>query len=224
MIQHTHIPTEAEEMYLITIARAVEDGSVPPIAVSDVARALEVSSVSANQMVKKLEGLGLVSYTPYKGVSLTVEGSLLADSVLRSRRLWGLFLSEHLGFTPERADEIACEMEHVTPELVADRLAGFLGDPQFGPTGKPIPHGRGSAASEGIPLAEAPPGADMEVLEVATPFDAFLASQGAVRGTTVTVLASAADGSVVLGTSNGPVQLAADAAGAIRVKPTASRV
>ncbi|KAA3638188.1 MAG: metal-dependent transcriptional regulator [Armatimonadetes bacterium] len=219
MTQQTHIPTEAEEMYLITIARAVEDGSVPPIPVSDVARVLEVSSVSANQMVKKLEGLGLVDYTPYKGVSLTDEGSLLADSVLRSRRLWGLFLSEHLGLTPERADEVACEMEHVTPELVANRLAGFLGDPQFGPTGKPIPHARGAAASDGVPLAEAPPGADMEVLEVAAPFDAFLSSQGAVRGSIVAVLASAADGSVVLQTSNGPVQLAADAAAAIRVKP-----
>lgn len=222
MTQQPHIPTEAEEMYLITIARAVEDGSVPPIAISDIARVLEVSSVSANQMVKKLEGLGLVEYLPYKGVSLTGEGSLLASSVLRNRRLWGLFLSEHLGLTPDRADEVACEMEHVTPELVANRLAAFLGDPRFGLAGKPIPDARGSAPSEGVPLAEAPPGADLVVLEIAAPLDAFLSSQGAVRGSILTVLASAADGSVVIQTSKGLVQLAADATAAIRVKPIVS--
>ncbi len=222
MMQETHVPTEAEEMYLITIARAVEDGSAPPIAVSNIARALGVSSVSANQMVKKLEGLGLVEYVPYKGVSLTEAGALRASSVLRNRRLWGLFLSEHLGLTPQRADEVACEMEHVTPELVADRLASFLGDPRFGLAGKPIPDVRGATRTEGVPLTEGPPGADVIVLEVAPPLDAFLSAQGVVRGSVVVVLAAAGDGSVMIQTSTGPVQLAPEAALGVRVKPTVS--
>ncbi|MEZ5175484.1 MAG: metal-dependent transcriptional regulator [Acidimicrobiia bacterium] len=214
----THVTTEAEEMYLITIARAVEDGSTPPIAVSDIARVLTVSSVSANQMIKKLQGLGLVEYTPYKGVTLTAEGSVLASGVLRNRRLWGLFLAEHLGLTPERADTVACEMEHVTPDDVADQLASFLGNPGFGPTGKPIP-GKGKASSpDGIQVAHAPPGAEVVVLDAAPPYDSFLSSHGADPGSVVSVLAAAPDGSIVLGTTSGRIHLAADAAASIRVK------
>jgi DtxR family Mn-dependent transcriptional regulator len=86
-------PTEAEEMYLITIARAIEDGATPPIAVSGIAKDLDVTPVAANQMLKKLEVAGHVDYTPYKGVRLTDSGAALASTVLRNRRLWGLFLS-----------------------------------------------------------------------------------------------------------------------------------
>jgi DtxR family Mn-dependent transcriptional regulator len=218
MTNETHINTEAEEMYLITIAMAIEDGSVSPISVSDIAKQLEVSAVSANQMVKKLEGLALVDYTPYKGVALTAEGAERANSVLRRRRLWGLFLSERLGLTPDRADEVACEMEHITPEYVADRLSDFLGDPKFGPTGKPIPRGADTETANGIPLGDAPPGEDVVVATVASPFDTFLSSQGAHEGATVCVLASASNGSVVLSTSEGPVHLSAEAAAAITIR------
>ena len=215
MSTETHHPTEAEEMYLITIARAIEDGATPPIPVSDIAKDLDVTPVAANQMVKKLETAGHVSYTPYKGVTLTQKGDVLANTVLRNRRLWGLFLSEHLGLTPEHADEVACEMEHITPDTVAVRLAEFLGSPAFGPTGRPIPSVGGR--SDTFPLNEIAAGMTVEIVEVASPFDAFLASQGAARGTTVSVLASAPDGTVVLDTPGGPLQLAPDAAESIVV-------
>jgi DtxR family Mn-dependent transcriptional regulator len=119
---NSHATSEAEEMYLITVARAIEDGVGPPVPVSTISGVLEVSSVSANQMIKKLEASDLVAYTPYKGVTLTRSGDQLANTVLRNRRLWGRFLADHLGLTPAKADEVACDMEHVTPDMVADRL------------------------------------------------------------------------------------------------------
>jgi DtxR family Mn-dependent transcriptional regulator len=212
---HQHHPTEAEEMYLITIARAIEDGATPPIAVSGIAKDLDVTPVAANQMVKKLEVAGHVDYTPYKGVTLTNSGAALASTVLRNRRLWGLFLSEHLGLTPEHADEVACEMEHITPDTVAVRLAEFLGSPSFGPTGKPIPSV--DQRTDTFPLNEVAAGMTVEIVDVASPFDAFLESQGAMRGTTVSVMASAPDGSVVLDTAGGPIQLAPEAAESVVV-------
>jgi DtxR family Mn-dependent transcriptional regulator len=212
---HQHHPTEAEEMYLITIARAIEDGATPPIAVSGIARDLDVTPVAANQMVKKLEVAGHVDYTPYKGVTLTDSGTALASTVLRNRRLWGLFLSEHLGLTPEHADEVACEMEHITPDTVAVRLAEFLGSPSFGPTGKPIPSVE--QRSDTFPLNEVSAGMTVEIVDVASPFDAFLESQGAMRGTTVSIMASAPDGSIVLDTAGGLIQLAPEAAESIMV-------
>jgi len=217
MTDDTHVATESEEMYLITIARAIEDGSVPPIAVSDIARELTVSSVSANQMVKKLEGLGLVDYLPYKGVALTDEGWALASAVLRNRRLWGLFLSDHLGLSPEHADEVACEMEHITPDVVADRLAAFLGDPRFGPTGRPIPAVVETEPSNTISLASAPAGVPLTVAAVTPAFEGFLSTRGAGRGSLVSVLAAASDGSLVLSTELGQIQLATDAAASVTV-------
>ena len=220
MQTHDHVTTESEEMYLITIARAVEDGREPPIAVSEIARVLGVSGVSANQMIKKLESLNLVDYVPYKGVELTEEGAALARNVLRNRRLWGLFLSDHLGLSPETADEVACEMEHITPEYVADRLSEFLGEPRFGPTGKPIPSRADDAPGPGLRLADAAAGASVTVHSITSPFDVFLESQGAGRGSSITVLASSADGSVLIQTSHGAVQLGPDAAAAVKVVDT----
>ncbi|HSJ72461.1 MAG TPA: metal-dependent transcriptional regulator [Acidimicrobiia bacterium] len=213
-----HITSEAEEMYLITVARAVEDGEGPPVALSSVARALDVSSVSANQMVKKLETLGLVTYTPYKGVSLTADGERRANAVLRSRRLWSVFLVEHLGLSADRADEVACEMEHVTPGEIADRLSSFLGDPLFGPKGKAIPAGVGGSVERAVrELGDVPTGSTVRIVEVDGSFASFLASQGIAEGVDVRVLAAGSDGSILLASDGRTVELVAEVASTLGV-------
>ena len=75
--------SESEEMYLITVARYVEDGYEGPVPLSRLAERLSVAPVSVNQMIKKLEEAGLVDYIPYKGVVLTATGRRTARSVLR---------------------------------------------------------------------------------------------------------------------------------------------
>ena len=205
---NTHETSEAEEMYVITVARAIEDGVGPPVPVSTISGALEVSSVSANQMIKKLEAADLVSYTPYKGVTLTATGDELANMVLRNRRLWGRFLADHLGLTPAKADEVACEMEHVTPDMVADRLASFLGDPTTGPTGKPIPDGTGPSRNAVLALADIDVGVRVTVENAGTRHTAFLHSQGITEGVEVTVLGHGADGSALVDGPTGSIHLA----------------
>ena len=210
--------TEAEEMYLITIARAIEDGEGPPVSVSSIADRLDVSSVSANQMVKKLTAMGYVTYVPYKGAALTPDGERLANVVLRSRRLWGVFLVDHLGFSPRRADEVACEMEHVTPEEVADRLSSFLGDPATGPQGRSIPAGGGARTSAFISLRDVPAGTVDVVVETATePYAAFLASHGIEPGSKARVIASGPDGSMLLEGPAGTVHLGSELTADIKV-------
>lgn len=213
---HSHT-TEAEEMYLITVARAVEDGAGPMVPVSEIARSLAVSSVSANQMIKKLVAAGLVDYVPYKGVELTPDGAELANVVLRNRRLWGVFLVDHLGLSPKRADEVACEMEHVTPTEVADRLSEFLGDPSLGPHGKAIPASGATAAEPAMALANAIAGSVVTIEAAAPGMDAFLKAQGIALGDTTTVLGTAPDGSVVIQGPNGAVHLAAEAAATVMI-------
>ena len=215
--------SEAEEMYLITIAMAMEDGQEAPIPVPQLAEALEVSRVSANEMVKKLDARSLIEYVPYKGAVLKPEGELIARRILRRRRLWGLFLSEQLGLTPQAADTVACEFEHVTPADVAHRLAEFLGDPKVGPQGKPIPAssddpGESPAA---VPLRELGAGACGEVVRIGG--DAtergYLAEHGITPGVVVTVLASADDGGVLAMTGAGRLSLSDAIADLVGVVP-----
>ena len=126
-------------MYLITVAVAEEAGGPAPLPLADLAQALGISPVSANQMVRRLAERRLVVYHPYRGVALRAPGRRAAQRVLRGRRLWATFLAERLGFTATEADSLACALEHVTPPEAADRLARFLGNPAVDPSGRPIP-------------------------------------------------------------------------------------
>lgn len=131
--------SESEEMYLVSLARLQETGAETPIPVTQLAAELSVQPVSASQMIHKLEEAGLFVYTPYKGVALTPEGEQRARRILRLRRLWEVFLVEHLKVTLIEASELACRLEHAIPADVAERLAVFLGNPRVSPLGKPIP-------------------------------------------------------------------------------------
>ncbi len=207
-----HVTSETEEMYLITIAMAVEDGHQGPVPLPYLGKEMAVSRVSANEMVKKLVERGYVEYTPYKGVSLTAEGASVANDVLRHRRLWALFLSDHLGLTPSAADTVACEFEHITPSEVAQRLSHFLGDPIVGPGGKPIPAFGGSPAPEGqgVRLADTPVGKEVRVTRIAvdSATHSFLADAGITEGSHVRVLAVEEDRGSLIQAADGTIQLA----------------
>jgi DtxR family Mn-dependent transcriptional regulator len=186
-------------MYLITVARATEEGTSGPVPVGTIAAALEVSVASANEMVRKLAGRGFLDYLPYKGVVLTDTGRRIAGTVLRTRRLWATFLVQHLGFTARDADALACHFEHVTPPEAVARLAAYLGDPVAGPLGKPIPPGRGAPPPRRTtPLTEVPVGTPAEIVTTgAGDAAAFLTAEGVTPGATVTVAASGASGVLI---------------------------
>ena len=208
-------------MYLITIAMAGEDGIDGPVPVPRVADKLQVSRVSVSEMVKKLVGRGFVDYTPYKGVSLTPAGRTIASSVLRRRRLWALFLSEHLGLSAAAADTVACEFEHITPVDVAQRLSAFLGDPTVGPEGKPIPTESGTVeVHREFQLTELSVGVRATV--VRTVGDAavrsFLADEGVDEGVTVGLLAVGQDGGCLVETPSGHTHLSPEVAAHVVVR------
>jgi DtxR family Mn-dependent transcriptional regulator len=212
--------TESEEMYLITIARAIEDGHDGPVPIPRVAEALRVSQVAANEMVKKLSSRRLVEYVPYRGVTLTTRGDEIARGVLRRRRLWGVFLTEHLGLSPEEADSVACEFEHVTPIDVEARLAAFLGDPAVGPQGRPIPMPEAPHSGRADhTLVAAEVGARVRVgrIDAAEPIAHFLAGEGIIPGMEIVVAARGRHGTMVLAVAGHEVELAAEVAGSIFV-------
>jgi len=131
--------SESTEMYLLTIARLNEAGVTDPISLSKLAEEMKLLPVSVNQMIHRLEADGLIEYIPYKGAYLTPTGRQKAHQILRFRRLWEVFLVDHLGYSSIEADAIACRLEHVFPDEAAERLADFLDHPTHTHSGDPIP-------------------------------------------------------------------------------------
>ena len=152
------------EQYLQTICKLSIEQS--PVALSALADRLGVSSVSANEMIKKLVARGLVTYEPYKGVTLTAEGQTQALRVIRRHRLWERFLADVLGIPWDRVHEEACQLEHATSSLVEEKLAQFLDEPETCPHGYPVT-GTDCCCEEGLPLSELEPGQRAVVLRVA---------------------------------------------------------
>jgi DtxR family Mn-dependent transcriptional regulator len=123
--------SESTEMYLLRIDLLARSQS--PVPIARLAEALEVSPISANQMCRKLEARQLVSYQPYKGVTLTQQGETIARNVLHKRHLWEQFLADKLGLAADVAEEIACRLEHVTPGELVEKLTEFLKSPEEKP-------------------------------------------------------------------------------------------
>jgi len=145
--------SESIQMYLVEIARLSKQGQ--PVPLSQLAATLRVSPISVNQMCHKLQKEGLVTYVPYKGVSITPSGEGLAMRILRHHRLWEVFLVERLQMSWDEAHETACRLEHDTSDEVIERLARFLGYPRVNPRGEPIPSGTGTAEEAAtMPLAD----------------------------------------------------------------------
>ena len=103
------------------------------------AERLGVTAGSVSGMVKRLDGLGLVTHEPYKGVELTEAGERVALEVLRHHRLLELYLAESLGVPWDRVHDEAEVLEHHISEELEALIAAKLGHPTHDPHGDPIP-------------------------------------------------------------------------------------
>ena len=115
---------------------------------------LQVSSASVSEMISKLTDLGLTETIPYKGCKLTQNGITEALQIIRSHRLWEVFLIEHLNFTWSEAHEDAHLLEHATTKRMLDRLDEFLNYPKHCPHGSIIPKNETSLKKDGLKFKE----------------------------------------------------------------------
>ncbi|MDF1499609.1 MAG: metal-dependent transcriptional regulator [Anaerolineales bacterium] len=198
--------TESEEMYLVWIARIIEAGLQGPVPISQLAEQMQIQPVSVNQMVHKLETLGFVQYTPYQGVQLTTQGTKYAQEILHRRRLWEVFLVEHLHLPLEEADELACRMEHIFPTEALSRLDDFLGHPTRSPGDKRIPRTKEPGLDQGaFALETLELGCQGEVvtLDLDHTTRTFLKAEGLLPGIKIKVLARGGNGGMLVSTDSG---------------------
>lgn len=92
----------------------------------DIARHLSVSPPSVTAALQNLSARGLVNYQPYDLVTLTPRGRRLARDVIRRHEGLRRFLTDVLKIDDEKADRVACDMEHAVPPEVMDRLLAFV--------------------------------------------------------------------------------------------------
>ena len=122
--------------YLKTIYKLQDDGAV---STTDIARALDVSSASVTNMIKRLAQMKLVEHESYKGVRLTEAGEKIALEIIRHHRLLETYLKEMLGYSWAEMHEEAERLEHHISEEFEDKIDALLGHPTHDPHGHPIP-------------------------------------------------------------------------------------
>ncbi len=96
-----------------------------PVKTSTIANALHIAPSSVTEIFQKLQQLGYVDYQPYKGVTLTAKGRLIARSTAQKHETLKDFFMI-LGITEAVADEDACKIEHVVNTETMDRLTKFV--------------------------------------------------------------------------------------------------
>lgn len=104
-----------------------------------IAEKLGIAPASVSEMLAKLGGQGLIDYQAYKGSRLTPEGLAACMDVVRSHRLWEVFLIRHLGYSWRESHEDAHLLEHAASPRILERLDAFLNYPQTCPHGSQIP-------------------------------------------------------------------------------------
>ena len=137
------------------------------VSTSALAERTGTTAAAVTKMLKHLDEMQLVAYTPYHGVRLTPMGEKIALEVIRHHRLLELYLAQAMGYSWDQVDAEAEKLEHYISEDFEDSIERLLGFPAFDIHGDPIPTRDGQmpeAAYEA--LAVQPDGAALTVRRV----------------------------------------------------------
>lgn len=115
-----------------------------PLALGDLAAALNQKLPTASEAVKRLAAKDLVIHERYRGVTLTGLGRDMARQVARRHRLLESFLVTTLGYTWDEVHEEADVLEHACSDRFIARLDAHLDFPTRDPHGDPIPRADGT--------------------------------------------------------------------------------
>ena len=128
--------SQSVEDYLKKIYTLQGSGSA---STTELARALNVTSASVTNMIKRLAEMKMVEYQSYKGVRLTEAGEKIALEIIRHHRLLETYLKEVLGYSWDKMHEDAERLEHHISEEFEEKIDALLGYPTHDPHGHPIP-------------------------------------------------------------------------------------
>ena len=151
--------TPVAQDYLKVIWSATEWGE-PPITTKGLAARFATTQANVSETMRRLERHGLVTYQPYKPVTLTVSGKTLAVAMVRRHRLLEAFLAQILGYGWDEVHDEAERLEHAVSEEFINRIDRLLDHPRTDTHGDPIPgpDGDWTPQAGAIKLSGAEPG------------------------------------------------------------------
>lgn len=129
----------AEEDYIKNIYKLTIEQNRDIVRNNEIADIMGNTDQTVNEMVRRLASKGIVTFTPYKGVSLTKKGLNEAIRLIRNHRLWEIFLVQKLNYPWTKVHEEAEKLEHVSSEALMNHIYEFLDKPEFCAHGNLIP-------------------------------------------------------------------------------------
>lgn len=105
----------------------------------ELAKDLNISKASVNEMVKKLAHAGLIEYKLYSSINLTKKGIHEAEKVIYKHKILEGFLSKILGIKKNKVHDEADKLEHGVSTEAVKKLKKLLKDPKTCPHGDKIP-------------------------------------------------------------------------------------
>ena len=128
-----------------------------------VAEGLGTSLPSVSAMIRRMSRENLVESDQDRGVVLTSDGRVAAESIVRRHRLAERMVVDLLGMNLAKAHVEAHRLEHaISPEL-EERIVEKLGNPATCPFGHPVPGSGYSSPSNAVSLDQADPGMRMVI-------------------------------------------------------------
>jgi len=116
--------SESLEDYLETILEL--EIATKVARVKDIAEKLNIQRGSVTGALKILEEKGLINYKPYSYITLTDDGIKIAKKITRRHNILKDFLTRIIQLTPEKADIMACRMEHTVDEISMNKIVQFI--------------------------------------------------------------------------------------------------
>jgi DtxR family transcriptional regulator, Mn-dependent transcriptional regulator len=202
--------------------RPMSGGS--PTLASRVAEMLGVSRASAGEMLKRLEGEGLIERGEHKEALLTAKGRKRAERVVRKHRIIERLLTDFMGYTGGEAHERADELGDTFSDEMIERIDEKLGHPERCPHGWPVDPAFEQEENAVLePLAALKPGARATIVRLAEHDGELLHwfyDQGLVPGQEIEVRTSepAAD-QFTVGLNGGERAISEKAAAGLFVRP-----
>jgi DtxR family Mn-dependent transcriptional regulator len=133
-----------------------------------VAEMLGVSRASAGEMLKRLEGEGLIRRGEHKEALLTAKGRTRAERVVRKHRIIERLLTDFMGYTAAEAHVHADELGDTFSDDMVERITVKLGNPDRCPHGWPVdPEHEQAENGELTSLAELQPGNRATIVRLA---------------------------------------------------------
>jgi DtxR family Mn-dependent transcriptional regulator len=197
----------------------------PTLAVR-VADMLGVSRASAGEMLKRLEGDGLVERGERKEAILTAEGRRQAERVVRRHRIIERLLTDFMGYTAAEAHEQADLLGNTFTDEMVDRIAKQLGEPERCPHGWPVDTVFEQAENRELKaLADLDPGSRADIVRLAEHDGSLLHwyyDQGLVPGTSIELRAAQpTPGQFTVQVNGDERSIGHEAAAGLFVRPTA---